>query len=559
MVPFDFSLRKTFAYQLNFIEFIDGNPLQSVGSQGPGGNALLLSKLTTPLGATVFTSNFKLGDSSLDALELMNAEYQESVALLVEEEAGRERPNALCRREKVGADYVGVISGSGHLTVFDDDNVPLVDLPVDALDVVPNVSPISYLKSLSITSNTSAAVSSAVSDPSDPSAAIFTPLILPPELTLEAALQAVLSHPSVCSKRFLTAKVDRCVGGLVAQQQCIGPCHTPLADYALVALNYFSLQGCACAVGEQPLKGLLSPAANARLSAIEALTNLVGCAITKLEDIKLALVWAWPANMGEAEANNLYRTAEVLVDFCRQLGVTIESSVESLNSGVLSSEAEKTSDQANSPPTKPPGTLIVTAYAPVPDIRVKVTPELAVTDTCLIYLNFRAASQQAFRLGGSILAQTVGQLGAQWPDVENVEHFKTVFTTVQSLIKEGIITAGHDVSDGGLVVALLEMAFATNCGLKVNFEYSVPQSEEPREYADFEVLFAEEPALLLEVPIEQQRNVMKAFNGTGLNPQVIGRAVEEDWVEIAINGVVKIKVRSLGVFKMLTNFFFRTK
>lgn len=372
----------------------------------------------------------------------------------------------------------------------------------------------------------------------------------------------MLSHPSVCSKRFLTASVDRCVGGLVAQQQCIGPCHTPLADYALVALNYFSLQGCASAIGEQPLKGLLSPAANGRLSVIEALTNLVFVCISKLEDVRLGLVWSWPANLGEVEKEELYKTAEALVDFCRQLGVTVESSVESLNIGVplvkepterkaifadpnsnLTTETGRTT--TNNTFTKPPGTVVVTAYAPVPDIRAKVTPEMTVTDTCLIYLNFKAASQQQFRLGGSILGQVAGgQIGAHCPEVENVQHFKTVFNTVQMLIKDGVITAGHDVSDGGLVVTLLEMAFATNCGLKVNLEVAVaPDSgAHQKTYADFEILFAEEPALVLEVPIEQQRDVMKAFNGTGLTPVVVGRAVEEDWVEIVINGVVKIKV-----------------
>lgn len=376
----------------------------------------------------------------------------------------------------------------------------------------------------------------------------------------------MLSHPSVCSKRFLTASVDRCVGGLVAQQQCIGPCHTPLADYALVALSYFSLQGAAAAIGEQPLKGLLSPAANGRLSVIEALTNLVFVAVSKLEDVRLGLVWSWPANLGEAEQTELYRTAEALVEFTRQLGVAIDSSVESLSVGVpLASGGEggaegkaifadpnsnlsiggSSKSTTTTTTSKPLGTVVVTAYAPVPDIRAKVTPEMTVTDTCLIYLNFKAASQQQFRLGGSILGQIAGgQIGVQCPEVENVQHFKTVFTTVQALIREGVVTAGHDVSDGGLVVTLLEMAFATNCGLKVNLELQTPDSslQGAGGVADFEVLFAEEPALVLEVPIEQQRDVMKAFNGTGLNPVVVGRAVEEDWVEIAINGVVKIKV-----------------
>lgn len=108
--------------------------IESMGSQGPGGNALLLAKLSYPLGATIFTSNFTLGDSSLDALELLNAQYQESVGLLVDED-NKDRLNAICRREKCPADYVGVVSGNGHLTVFDDDNQPLVNLPVEALDV----------------------------------------------------------------------------------------------------------------------------------------------------------------------------------------------------------------------------------------------------------------------------------------------------------------------------------------------------------------------------------------------------------------------------------------
>lgn len=114
--------------------------MESMASQGPGGNALLLARLSSPLGASVFSSNFTLGDCSMDALELLNAQYQESVGLLVDE-SNKDRLNAICRREKCPADYVGIVSGSGHLTVYDDDNQPLMDLPVEALDVARPLFP----------------------------------------------------------------------------------------------------------------------------------------------------------------------------------------------------------------------------------------------------------------------------------------------------------------------------------------------------------------------------------------------------------------------------------
>lgn len=209
-------------------------------------------------------------------MELWAAEYQESNAILIRKE-NRPLLDKISKREKCQVDYVGQISGDHHITLIENESNQKHPVHLD-LDLVLASMPRKnfYYKQLKNS---------------------LQPLIIPNDQTIIQSLHKVLRLPSVASKRYLTTKVDRCVTGLVAQQQCVGPLHTPIADYALIALNYFTYRGSVTSIGEQPIKGLIKPEANGRLSVAEAITNLMFCVITELADVKCEGNWMWPAKL----------------------------------------------------------------------------------------------------------------------------------------------------------------------------------------------------------------------------------------------------------------------
>lgn len=256
------------------VEAPGGNPICSLHDQGAGGNGNVLKELSEPAGAVIYTSRFQLGDPTLNALEIWGAEYQESNALLLRP-SDRDFLSRASARERCPACFVGTITGDKRIVLVDDreclmrksgqgDAPPTPPTPVDLdLDWVLGKMP---QKEFFLQRKPP----------------VLQPLALPPDLSVGQALERVLRLPAVASKRYLTNKVDRSVGGLVAQQQCVGPLQTPLADVAVVALSHQELVGAATALGEQPVKSLLDPKAAARLAVSEALTNLVFALVTDL-------------------------------------------------------------------------------------------------------------------------------------------------------------------------------------------------------------------------------------------------------------------------------------
>lgn len=247
------------------------------------------------------------------------------------------------------------------------------------------------------------------------------PLALPPNETLAAALDRVLRLPSVGSKRFLTNKVDRSVTGLIAQQQCVGPLHTPLADVGVIALSYADTSGSATAVGEQPIKGLISPAAMARLTVAESLTNLVWAPVSALGDVKCSANWMWAAKM-EGEGAAMYEACEAMVGLMGSLGVGVDGGKDSL------SMAAKVGDET----VKAPGALVITTYAFCPDVTLVVTPDLKATDSHIYLIDMSCGRR---RLGGTALAHCYQQLGDTPPDVDDPALLGRAFTAVQALVR----------------------------------------------------------------------------------------------------------------------------
>ncbi|KAI1717176.1 cobB/CobQ-like glutamine amidotransferase domain-containing protein [Ditylenchus destructor] len=435
----------------------EGNPILSIHDQGAGGNGNVLKEIvecTSPNsgtngGAIIHSNAFELGDSSITLRELWGAEYQESDAILLEP-SKKNMIQKIAKRERCNLSVVGEVTGDGIVKLADFENNVTGQLPVELdLALIAEREPKQFELN------------------SDPSATVVAKMLnLSPQVSFMNVLESVLRLPTVASKRFLTSKVDRSVTGLIAQQQCVGPLHTPLADVGVVALSYWDTVGGALAIGEQPIKGLLDPAGSARMSVGEALTNLVFAPITCIEDIKCSGNWMWPAKL-PGEGERLVTACDAMCDIMGKLGIGVDGGKDSLSmAAIVESEVVKS-----------PGTLVVTAYAPCVDITKVITPDFKAKDfpTTIVYLGMASKSRptEIPRLGGSALSQCFGQLGGDLiPDLDDPTYFKKSFNLVQKWIKSGWILSGHDVSDGGLITTVLECAFAGNRELLKDAEYN---------------------------------------------------------------------------------------
>nr|XP_027213308.1 phosphoribosylformylglycinamidine synthase-like isoform X1 [Penaeus vannamei]XP_027213309.1 phosphoribosylformylglycinamidine synthase-like isoform X1 [Penaeus vannamei]XP_027213310.1 phosphoribosylformylglycinamidine synthase-like isoform X1 [Penaeus vannamei] len=483
------------------LEMVDQNPILAIHDQGAGGNANVLKELMEGAGGTIFTQAFSLGDPTLSTLEVWGAEYQESNAIL----AHPDRMAALARlaaRERCPVDVVGVITG--------DDKVRLVEGPFeDATDAPSNPSDVRHPVDLHldwVLGKMPKKVFHWTKERTQP-----PPLNLGDTVEVREALERVLRLPAVASKRYLTNKVDRSVTGLVAQQQCVGPLHTPLADVAVIAASYFSKEGAATSIGEQPLKVLVEPRSGARLTVLEALANLAAAPITHIKDIKCSANWMWAAKLpGEGWA--LYEACEAMCEVMKAVGVGVDGGKDSL------SMAARVGGQRV---VKAPGDLVVSAYAPCTDVTKVLTPDLKSPGSegkgTLVWV--RPAPAHA-RLAGSALAQVYGQLGRDCPDVDahEISAFVEAFKVIQLLNQESKILAIHDISDGGLVTCLLEMAIAGWGGLAVDLPPAPapPPTSQDKAPATLAALFSEEVGWVLEVEASEASSVVQRFQAAGV-------------------------------------------
>ncbi|MGD1076458.1 MAG: phosphoribosylformylglycinamidine synthase, partial [Thermodesulfovibrionales bacterium] len=349
----------------------------------------------------------------------------------------------------------------------------------------------------------------------------FRALMLPDDLTVKEALERVLRLLSVGSKRFLTNKVDRSVTGLIARQQCAGPLQLTVSDVAVMAQSHFGLTGAALAVGEQPIKGLIDPAAMARMSVAEAITNIVWAKISALEDIRCSGNWMWPAKLpGEGAA--LYDAAVAMRNIMLELGIAVDGGKDSLSMAAVVAKGE------SSEIVKGPGTLVISAYATCPDITKVMTPDIKRPGRSGLLLV--DIGRGKYRLGGSALAHAYGQIGNESPDIEDPQLLRKSFNATQKLIENGLILSGHDISDGGLIVTLLEMAFSGNCGLEITVEH------QPSDAIAF--LFAEEAGLVMEYKPEDEEEIAGILKGEGVDYRIIGQTLSEKTVTVRFNDTV---------------------
>lgn len=502
------------------IELGERNPIVSIHDQGAGGNGNVLKEIVEVPhaqpgdanrgGARYEVRNLLVGDDTLSVLEIWGAEYQENNALLLRP-ADAALFDRICKRENCPYALLGQVTGDGRVVLHDavDDSTP-VDLDLElVLGKMPQKT----------------FVDTTVATP-------LQPLALPADVTLRDALDRVLRLVSVGSKRFLTAKVDRSVSGLIAQQQTVGPLQLPLANCAVVAQTHVAdsdgrVPGVASACGEQPVKGLLSPGAMARLSVGESLTNLVWASLARrgLDDCKCSANWMWAAKL-PGEAARMYECCAAMTTFMKALGVAVDGGKDSLS---MAAKVDKVD-------VKAPGTLVITMYAACDDVEKTVTPDLKthVADSGLYFVDL---GQGRNRLGGSALAQVYSQIGADCPDVEDADLLKRAFNATQAALKQGLLLAGHDRSDGGLVVTLLEMAFAGNCGLDVDVPAPLAAAPTLTTKDVFEALFAEELGLVYQVADGASASAFEAlFAHHNVPVTRLGRVTRDGAIRIRVNG-----------------------
>ncbi|MBW1635604.1 MAG: phosphoribosylformylglycinamidine synthase [Deltaproteobacteria bacterium] len=472
-------------------EMGDRTLIDVIHDQGAGGPANVLKELVEKSGGRVEIRNIRVGDPTMSVLEIYVAEYQERNGFLIRR-SNIEQFQAICEREKVNCELLGEVTGDLRFVLHDseDDSTP-VDIDLEALlgDIPQKTFADKRISSGGI------------------------PVTIPADLTVASALKDVLRLVSVGSKRFLTNKVDRAVTGLVARQQCCGPLQLTVSDVAVVAQSHFGFTGIATAIGEQSIKMLVDPAAGARMAVGEALTNMVWAKIEDPLQIKCSANWMWaPKLAGEGAA--IYDAARAMRDLMIEVGMAADGGKDSL------SMATMVGDET----VKSPRELVISAYAAVPDIRTIITPDIKYPGSRLLFIDLASGRN---RLGGSGLAQVLGQTGDESPDVEDGLLLKNGFSAVQELIKQGLISAGHDRSDGGLITTLLEMAFSGNCGIEVSLNGT--------ERA-FETLFSEELGLVVECSGENRKEVERILAAADVPCMELGRTTAEKRVLVSFNG-----------------------
>lgn len=480
------------------IEMGDENPIISVHDQGAGGPCNVLTELVEPAGGRIEIRNIQVGDRTMSVLEIWGAEYQERDAFLIKPNQ-LEKFQAVCSREKVNCEILGEITGDGRIVVHDSwNNSNPVDL--DLGEILSNIPQKTFnLKSIP---------------------AKLKPLNLPGSLSVREALRLIFRLPSVGSKGFLVRKVDRSVTGLVARQQCCGPLQLPVSDVAVVAQSHFGLSGAATAIGEQPIKILVDPEAGARMAVGEALTNMVWALISDLKDIKCSVNWMWAGKLPGGGAA-LYRAAAALSKLMVKIGIAADGGKDSL------SMAAQVKDEV----VKAPGEVVISAYASMPDITRVITPDIKRPgESSLMLID---VSDGKKRLGGSALAQALGQIGDESPDVENPAVLAGAFRAVQEMIEKSLILAGHDRSDGGLITTMAEMALAGNCGMEVELTgagEAIP------------LLFAEELGLVLEYLPQDGAKITGILNKYGVPFVILGSTLKKRQVVIRRGSKIELDI-----------------
>ncbi len=403
----------------------DENPIVSIHDHGAGGHLNCLSELVENSGGLIDLDKLPVGDPTLSAKEIIGNESQERMGLVISEE-NIQKLKTVADRERSPMYTVGDVT-SDHRFTFESKSTG--EKPMDyALEDFFGSSPKTIMNDKKVNRQYDDLTYS-VSD-------------------IPNYLNQVLQLEAVASKDWLTNKVDRCVGGRVAKQQCVGPLQLPLNNVGVMALDYKSKEGIATSVGHAPLVALVDPVAGSRNAIGEALSNIVFAPIINgLAGVSLSANWMWACN-NEGEDARLYQAVQGCSDFAIELGINIPTGKDSL------SMKQKYPNGEN---VIAPGTVIISAGGNCTDIKKVVEPVLKKDAGSIYYINL---SQDRFKLAGSTFAQVLNKVGNDAPTIQDAQYFKKAFNAIQDLINRDQIAAGHDIGSGGLITTLLELCFA---------------------------------------------------------------------------------------------------
>jgi phosphoribosylformylglycinamidine synthase len=481
-----------------------GNPILSIHDVGAGGLSNALPELVhaAGCGGRFDLRRLPSEEPGMSPLQIWCNEAQERYVLAIAPESLPEF-SAICARERCPFAVVGKASDDGRLTVIDPEfgNTP-VDMELAVLLGKPP----------RLTRDVTRARRE------------LPPLELR-ELDLKEAAYRVLRLPAVADKTFLIAIGDRTVGGLTARDQMVGPWQVPVADVAVTLMDYSTCLGEAFTMGERTPLALIDAPASGRMAVGEAITNLAAAPIRDLEDVKLSANWMAAAGHPGEDAALHDTVRAVALELCPQLGISIPVGKDSLSMKTTWSDGSVRKE------VTAPLSLIVSAFAPVTDARLTLTPQLRIdrgeTDLVLIDLGANRC-----RLGASALAQVYGELGNEVPDLDQPCLLKSFFRALQTLKREGRLLAYHDRSDGGLFVTVCEMMFAGRCGAVLDVSALAARGAHA-------ALFNEELGAVIQVRREDTPGVMRVLVAAGLGGgicHVIGEVTAGDMLRIAAGG-----------------------
>ncbi len=464
------------------VELGTANPIVAIHDLGAGGLSNGCPELVREVGARFELRAIHSADMGMSPMQLWCNEAQERYVLIV----GHENlPTfaALAERERCLYAVIGEVTGDGHLTVHDD---LFGNNPIDNLDLGVLLGRPPRLRR-DVTRRR----------PNPP------PLDLRGVSVAEATAR-VLRFPAVAAKTFLITIADRTVTGLVARDQMVGPYQVPISDVAVTAHSFTGHRGSAMAMGERPPVALIDAPTSGRLAVAEALTNIAAAAIGPIGRVKLSANWMCACGEEGEDAALFDTVSAVGLEFCPAVGVAIPVGKDSLSMRAVWQDSAGTTQRIVAPLS-----LVVSAFAPVEDVGLTVTPDLKPELHSRLLLVDLGRGRH--RLGGSCLAQVYSQIGDQPPDVEAAD-VRALFGAVQDLVAAGLLLAYHDRSDGGLLVTLAEMAIGGHCGL--TFDLGEFDSD------SLAVLFAEEIGAVLQVRGEDETAVRAILAGHGLEAMV---------------------------------------
>lgn len=463
------------------------NHIVSLHDHGAGGHLNCLSELVEDTGGKIDLDKLPVGDPTLSDKEIIGNESQERMGLVIAEKH-IDTLKKIAARERSPIYTVGIVTGDNRFT-FESKTKNLKPMDL-ALEDMFGSSPKTIMNDTTLSRNY-AGVAYESSQFYD-------------------YLDQVLQLEAVACKDWLTNKVDRCVGGRVAKQQCTGPLQLPLNNVGVMALDYKGKEGIATSIGHAPISGLINPEAGSKNSITESLTNIVWAPLKDgLKSVSLSANWMWPCK-NEGEDARIYEAVKAVSEFAIDLGINVPTGKDS-----LSMKQKYPNDEVIAP-----GTVIISAAANCNDITKIVEPVFKKNAGAIYYINI---SQDNFKLGGSSFAQILNKIGSEAPNVNDASYVKTVFNTLQQLIKNEQIVAGHDVASGGLITTLLEMCFADiNLGAELDITGL-------GEKDSFKVLFSENAGIVIQ---SKDNSIERVLNKANIEFFNIGKVTASDVLSV---------------------------